>query len=223
MTDLQPCLVFPRDLEEILVKLKFIAMTEKGQKINTTNMTLVNGTSWYSAYYRSLNGEGRNNTLRFLKDVVIRAIELIAVYKHQVPFLRYLITDLAHAKIGIINLTTTYQEDHLIRADLSTLVGKIDIQLGEYRTYLQGFIGNPVILKDSEPMSIPSRPSDVAVSSPCPIKNPFQAHNPYLSDSPIHSYTPLLPNLPEKKSEDKKDPLFDLSETVLDPYLEPTL
>ena len=127
----------PVTLNDLLVKLKILSMIERGKKINMGSMTFVDSSSWYGSLQRSLSGEGRKSLMVHLDQIVQQAINAISEYQ-STEFCKIIINHLAEAKIGINNLSTTYQSDPNIVAHINILVTNIDLQLEKNRSLLNG-------------------------------------------------------------------------------------
>lgn len=124
-------------------------MIERGHKINMGTMTFVESTSWLGSLQRSLNGEGRKGLMIHLNQIIQQAITAINEYQNT-EFCKIIVNSLAHAKIGIQNLITTYQNDPSIVAQLEICIENIDLQLEKNRSLLEGHAIT------SHPITIPS-------------------------------------------------------------------
>lgn len=127
----------PATLNDLLVILKFLSMIERGKKINMGSMDFVDCTSWWGTIKRSLAGEGRKSLMVHINQIVQQAITAISEYK-DTEFCTLIVNNLAEAKIGIQNLSTTYQDDPNIVAQINVCVSNIDLQLEKNRSLLDG-------------------------------------------------------------------------------------
>ena len=127
----------PATLNDLLVKLKILSMIERGKKINMGSMTFVDSSSWWGSFSRSLSGEGRKGLMVHLNQIVQQAITAIGEYK-DTEFCGLIVNNLAQAKIGIQNLSTTYQDDPSVVAQINICVSNIDLQLEKNRSLLDG-------------------------------------------------------------------------------------
>ena len=127
----------PTTLNDLLVKLKILSMIERGKKINMGTMTFTDSASWMGAIGRSLTGEGRKGLMVHLSQIVQQAINAINEYQNT-EFCGLIVNQLAQAKIGIQNLTTTYQSDPNVVAQIDVCVSNIDLQLEKNRSLLEG-------------------------------------------------------------------------------------
>jgi hypothetical protein len=127
----------PATLNDLLVKLKVISMIERGKKINMGSMTFVDGGSWYGSFQRSLSGESRKSLMVHLNSIIQQAITAIVEYQ-DTEFCKLIVNHLAQAKMGINNLSTTYQTDPSIVAQINICIANIDIQLEKNKKLLDG-------------------------------------------------------------------------------------
>jgi len=174
----------PATLNDLLVKLKILSMIERGKKINMGSMTFVDGGSWFGSFQRSLSGEGRKSLMVHLNQIVQQAITAISEYQ-DTEFCKIIVNHLAQGKIGITNLSTTYQADPSIVAQITVLVSNIDIQLEKNRKLLDGHqasIGNPVNIPRDQP---PFGPNGVLRNQSPNSVSPTFTHSP--------SYSPHSP------------------------------
>lgn len=127
----------PSTLNDILVKLRILSMIERGKKINMGTMTFTDAASWVGALTRSLNGEGRKGLMVQLNQIIQQAIGAINEYQNT-EFRALIVNHLAKAKIGIQNLTTTYDRDPSILGQLYVCIENIDLQLDKNQDLLEG-------------------------------------------------------------------------------------
>jgi predicted TIM-barrel fold metal-dependent hydrolase len=100
-------------------------------------MTFVDSGSWLGSFQRSLSGEGRKSLMVHLNSIIQQAITAITEYQ-DTEFCKLIVNHLAQAKIGINNLSTTYQTDANIVAQINVCVANIDLQLEKNRNLLEG-------------------------------------------------------------------------------------
>jgi hypothetical protein len=125
--------IYP-ELQNTLQKLCFISKIKEGQKINVNyRPTIVGNGSWlysyYESFFRSMNGEGRESTINYLKQVIAEAIRLLENYKSHQQQIKYLINLMQEAKKGIKNLRVTYYNDIHIVSQLDILILQISQQI----------------------------------------------------------------------------------------------
>jgi hypothetical protein len=128
----------PSTLHELLVELQFLGMIERGMKVNMmSKMSFVDANSWYDAFARRIYGEGRKSLVLYINKTVTRAIASIAEY-HNTEFSRIILNTLSEAKIGIRNLSDTYQSDPHMVSEISVIIKNIDLQLEKHKDMLEG-------------------------------------------------------------------------------------
>lgn len=127
----------PITLNDLLVKLRILSMIERGKKINMGTLTFTDSSSWLGALGRTLTGEGRKGLMVHLNQIIQQSINAINEYK-ETEFCSLIVNHLAQARIGIQNLTTTYQCDPNIVAQVEICVANIDMQLEKNRSLLEG-------------------------------------------------------------------------------------
>jgi len=127
----------PATLNDLLVKLKILSMIERGKKINMGTMTFTDANSWMGAVGRSMSGEGRKGLMVHLNQIIQQSINAINEYQ-DTEFCKLVVNHLAQAKVGIQSLTTTYQSDPSIVAQLQVCISNIDLQLEKNRNLLEG-------------------------------------------------------------------------------------
>lgn len=132
----------PAPVREIIYKMKFIAMIESGKKVNIRDQSFADSNSWYDAIYRSLYGEGRDNLILHIETVIAEAITTIKDY-HETEFCKIIVNQLDEMKIGIANLSKTYQHDPSMVAKFAVCIDNINIQLKK----------NTALLEDIRPIS----------------------------------------------------------------------
>lgn len=127
----------PVTLNDLLVKLKILAMLESGKKINMGNMSFTEADSWIGALYRGLHGEGRKGLIVHLNQIVDHAITAIEEYQ-KTEFCGLIVNHLARARVGILNLSTTYVKYPKTVAQIRTCLDNIDLQLKKNKHLLEG-------------------------------------------------------------------------------------
>ena len=119
--------------EEIISRLKFIGHIQKDEKIN---VRLVNRqpNNIYTKLSRSiLYPDNRNNSLKFVKDVIMRSFEIIEHYNHHVNIVasKGIVADLLKARQGILNLKYTYNDDTKFCCDMDVVIESIASKITE--------------------------------------------------------------------------------------------
>lgn len=127
----------PDPLRDLLGKLVFLSMIEKGRKPCMHSMTFEKSTSWSGAIRRAFAGEGRKSMIIHINQIVDTAILAIEEYR-DTEFLPLIVNKLAIAKVGIENLITTYQKHPDTIAKIKICIDNINIQLEKNKIHLQG-------------------------------------------------------------------------------------
>src|SRR3989338_1259481 len=132
----------PTTLNELLVKLKFISLIERGKKVNINANSCIDRGSWFGSIWRSLSGEGRKGLMLYLSSTINQAITAINEY-NDTEFKVVIVNHLAGTKPGLNNLLETYGPDLSIVSQISVLITNIDIQLEKNRELLDGHRDQP--------------------------------------------------------------------------------
>ncbi len=127
----------PPTLNDLLVKLKILSMLETGKKINMSNFTFTDSSSWIGAINRGLKGEGKESLIIQLNQIVAQVIIAIDDY-NDTEFCGIIVNHLANAKIGIQNLNVTYSMYPRTVAQLAICIENIDLQLRKNQKLLIG-------------------------------------------------------------------------------------
>ena len=126
----------PSTLRELLSKLEFLSMIERGQKPCMGDMTFVDGNSFWGAIMRAFKGEGSKGMLAHINQIVEQTVESVEEYKNT-EFLSIIITTLHKAKIGIGNLCTTYDGQPAVTSQLKVIIANINHQLRKYKDCIE--------------------------------------------------------------------------------------
>jgi len=127
----EPSLLFFGNNEEVISRLKFIGHIEKDEKINVKHVFREADTIYTKISRSFIHRDNRQNSLRFIKDVITRAFELLEIHKHrgEYEFCKSIITDLVKARTGIQNLRLTYIEDTKFCCDMDVILETINAKL----------------------------------------------------------------------------------------------
>lgn len=118
----------PTSLRDLLVKLEFLGMIERGKKINVSTLSFTDAESWVGAVQRRITGEGKKGLVIFINQLIVQAIT--AMDEYQTTDLAELISCyLSKARDGIMNLLITYQNDPCTVAEIMICARNIDFQL----------------------------------------------------------------------------------------------
>jgi hypothetical protein len=118
----------PPPLRDLLSKLAFFAMIERGKKPCVNDMSFVDSGSWFGAYKRWMTNEDRNNMVVQINAIIDQAIMAIDEYRGS-EFFPLIINGLAKARQGISHLTSTYSDSPKTVSDIKICLDNIDLQL----------------------------------------------------------------------------------------------
>lgn len=121
----------PPALRNLLTKLEYISMIERGQKPCFSDMTFVQSNSWIGAWKRLISGENKKNLLFEVEQIIDRTILAIEEYSNK-EYVKLLLENLAKAKIGIENLILTYTEHPETISNLRVYIINIDLTLKKH-------------------------------------------------------------------------------------------
>jgi hypothetical protein len=121
----------PPALRNLLTKLEYISMIERGQKPCFSDMTFVQSNSWIGAWKRLITGENKKNLLFEVEQIIDRTILAIEEYSNK-EYIKLLLENLAKAKIGIENLILTYTEHPETISNLRVYIINIDLTLKKH-------------------------------------------------------------------------------------------
>jgi hypothetical protein len=176
----------PPALRNLLTKLEYISMIERGQKPCFSDMTFVNSNSWIGAWKRLISGENKKNLLFEIEQIIERTILAIEEYQNK-EYIKLLLDNLAKAKSGIENLILTYTEHPETISNLRVHIINIELTLKKHgyvieKTYvdnnrssndeLQKIIDNLNQKKPTTPLPI------VSMENKYPLQNSFKRFTP---------------------------------------------
>ena len=121
----------PPALRNLLTKLEYISMIERGQKPCFSDMTFVQSNSWFGAWKRLFSGENRKNLLFEIEQIIDRTILAVEEYSNK-EYVKLLLENLAKAKTGIENLILTYTEHPDTVSNLRVHIINIDLTLKKF-------------------------------------------------------------------------------------------
>lgn len=133
--------------EEIISKLKFIGHIEKDEKINVRHVVRQPDSLYTKLSRRIIYPDNRLNTLKFIRDVLIRSFEIIDYHLTHKNILtcRGIVGDLIKCKQGIVNLKHTYNNDTKFCCDMDVLIELNVSKLASLR------IQHPELFEESDP------------------------------------------------------------------------
>ena len=127
----------PSDSDEILARLKFIGQIRRGEKVFTKELYVMQD-SIYTSLCRTFFGlESREDTYKFLSDIIRRAFELLVKYsekkdKYNVVMINHILEDMDSCRTGLVNLKSTYHTDVMFSCKIDTLLQEIEANLAQY-------------------------------------------------------------------------------------------
>jgi hypothetical protein len=131
----------PPNLKDLLIKLEYLSMIERGKKPCMNDMTFVESTSWYGSLWRALNGENKRSMLVEIEQIVEQAISALSQYS-DTEFMTLIVNALARARAGITNLAPTYQDHPHVVSSIKVMTANIDLQLDRNKRHIQGKIAS---------------------------------------------------------------------------------
>lgn len=202
--------IFP-ELQQVLQKLSFIGKIKEGQRLNVNyRPAIVGGNSWlysfYESFIRSMNGEGRESTIAYLKELMSETLHLLEKYQtmQQLCYLTHILEMLKEAKQGIKNLKITYYADPLVVSQLDVILLQMQDQLVKY----SHGITNPIVIPDSSSaaISIPYGYSPLSSSAPTVNNLSYFKSTPPTMPSQINQSPPTI-----LKTEKEDDNVVDFT------------
>lgn len=136
----------PTTLSDLLGKLEFLGMINRGKKPCMGDMTFVDGNSLWGALVRAYKGEGHKGMLAHINQIIEQTVEAINEYK-DTEFLPIIITALHKAKIGINNLNTTYKDQPAVTSKINVIITNINHQLKKNKYVIEN---NKLTKRDDE-------------------------------------------------------------------------
>lgn len=130
--------------EEIISRLKFIGYIQKEEKINVRHVNKQPNTLTTKIYRSLIYPDNRWNSLKFIKDVIVRSFEIIGHNIHQgnTEICKGILSDIIKARQGILNLKHTYNDDTKFCCDMDVVIETIATQIGNLqRVYPDLFCG----------------------------------------------------------------------------------
>jgi hypothetical protein len=115
-------------LTELLTQLKIMSMIRQHERFSTTRGIRIEPEGKFQPLWRWLFGEARDQNIIELTKIVHRAIATLQAMQTtaDASAIRQLRAEMAGAKIGLLNLKTTYEGDSVMVAKLQLLCDSID-------------------------------------------------------------------------------------------------
>lgn len=134
----------PVGLQNLLSKHYFLSTITRGYKPCMSSMTLVDGSSWWGALYRSYHGESRKSVMTDIEKIISETIDAIKMHSGRKTFLSLIINALAGTRVAIESMTTTYKDDPDMISRIRVQLQNIDLQLDRYRHMIKGYVGDDI-------------------------------------------------------------------------------
>ena len=136
---------------DVVSKLKFIGLIQKGEKINVRSMC-VQPDTFITRFSRTfISMDNRTNAYNFIEGVVNRSFDIISISLSKDPIKsidkrlsKNIIEDLGKAITGIKNLRETYVHDIMFCCRLDALIQGIESRLRDINETVGGYLDNDV-------------------------------------------------------------------------------
>jgi len=132
--------------EEVISRLKFIAHIQKDEKINVRHVNRQPNTLYTKISRSLIYPDNRNNSLKFVKDVISRSLEILHHYilKENFNLSKGILNDLLKARQGIINLKYTYNDDTKFCCDMDVVIENIGVFIDKLEKE------HPILFRETE-------------------------------------------------------------------------
>lgn len=127
----------PVELRELLIKLEFISMCERGKKLNIKDFTFVDADSWMGSFKRFIKGEGRENTINEINNILDQAFTALQEYSDN-NYCSLITRDLELSKRGLENIADTYKKYPKIVASVKVCISSVDLHLKKQSNHESG-------------------------------------------------------------------------------------
>jgi hypothetical protein len=118
----------PPPLRDLLKKIEFFSMIQKGQKPCICDMTFVKANSLYGWYKRVCNSEGKKSMILTIEQIIDDTITALRD-KNNGLYHTLLFDGLTRLREGLINLTDTYKNHPMTVSSLRVCINNIDLQI----------------------------------------------------------------------------------------------
>jgi len=128
--------------QEVISRLKFLCKINRGEKINTKQLFVVQD-SFITTLTRTFwNQDNRINTIHFIQEIINKSFELLNVYSKsnkndEKQLAKHLIYDLQKVIKGLLNLQYTYMFDTKFVCDIDTIIENIKARLILYDSNIE--------------------------------------------------------------------------------------
>jgi len=124
-----------KKFEKIISDLKFLAKVKPHQKINVSTKQIVSSDDFLDRAYRTyLQVEGKQITLKFVREVITAAIDQMFFFSNLKHSFYHSLSDIikehiSNAKNGIESLAKTYSDNDSVSSEMEAIVTSIDAKL----------------------------------------------------------------------------------------------
>ena len=128
----------PSGLQTLLADLNFLSQIKRNQKPCVGNRVIVDGDTWYGAFYRFIKGENKVNVISKVEQIFNQTMDAIETHKDS-DHIKIIINYAALARDGVANLKETYGDYPEILSRISVQLDNIDLQLNRFRNFIKGY------------------------------------------------------------------------------------
>lgn len=128
----------PSGLQSLLADLNFLSQIKRNQKPCVSNRVIVDGDTWFGAFYRFMKGENKSNVISKVEQIFSQTMDAIDAHKDS-DHIKIIINYAASARDGVANLKETYGEHPDILARINVQLDNIDLQLDRFRHLIKGY------------------------------------------------------------------------------------
>jgi hypothetical protein len=121
------------NLKNIITRLKFIGMVNKGEKINVKELVTQENT-FLTSIFRMFSCDSKEKTLEFLDSTIREAIKMIVLLNgskssYDTGICETIIKDIEGSIKGLENIQNTYSSKKIVVCSVQTLIDLIRIEL----------------------------------------------------------------------------------------------
>lgn len=125
--------------QETLSCLKFIGRLQRGDRIDTRNVSVQPDGIWTMLQRTFVRKDSRANALAFIYETINRALEIFVMYERsdspsEKALCPHIVRDLQKAKYGLKNFQQTYAGDQKFSCDIETILQSVDTRLSDILT-----------------------------------------------------------------------------------------
>jgi hypothetical protein len=163
--------------EEVISRLKFIGHIEKEEKINIRQCSRQPNNIFTKLSRTLIYPDNRTNSLKFIKDVILRSFEIIEILIHNRHTItcKSIITDLVKAKQGMLNLKYTYNDDTKFCCDMDVLIEQVTSKITDLKEHNPTLFEHKSDTQSPQPQQ-PSQPPQLPQASQ-PLETPQYLDN----------------------------------------------